>query len=109
PVSPPTAPVCSHAPPHPRPPPSLPTRRSSDLVVLTSARGIRARSIAEHVLMVTIALARRLPHALRAQMAHHWAQEELEGPFSDEIGRAQSELQSLTNIVCPLLLYKKND
>ena len=47
-------------------------------VVLTSARGIRARSIAEHVLGVTIALARRLPAALRAQAAHRWAQEELE-------------------------------
>jgi phosphoglycerate dehydrogenase-like enzyme len=47
-------------------------------VVLTSARGIRARSIAEHVLGVTIALARRLPAALRAQTAHRWAQEELE-------------------------------
>jgi phosphoglycerate dehydrogenase-like enzyme len=51
-------------------------------VVITSARGIRARSIAEHVLMVTIALARRLPHAMRAQAAHHWAQDELEGPSS---------------------------
>jgi phosphoglycerate dehydrogenase-like enzyme len=49
-------------------------------VVLTSARGIRARAIAEHVLGVTIALARRLPHAMRAQAAHHWAQDELEGP-----------------------------
>jgi len=47
-------------------------------VVLTSARGIRARSIAEHVLGVTIALARRLPATLRAQTAHRWAQEELE-------------------------------
>jgi phosphoglycerate dehydrogenase-like enzyme len=47
-------------------------------VVLTSARGIRARSIAEHVLGVTIALARRLPAALRAQAAHRWAQDELE-------------------------------
>ena len=47
-------------------------------VVLTSARGIRARSIAEHVLGVTIALARRLPATLRAQAAHRWAQEELE-------------------------------
>src|SRR5262245_28821598 len=49
-------------------------------VVVTSARGIRARSIAEHVIGVTIALARRLPHALRAQAAHRWAQDELEGP-----------------------------
>jgi phosphoglycerate dehydrogenase-like enzyme len=51
-------------------------------VVLTSARGIRARSIAEHVIGVTIALARRLPAALRAQHAHRWAQNELEGPES---------------------------
>ena len=51
-------------------------------VVLTSARGIRARAIAEHVIGVTIALARRLPAAMRAQMAHHWAQNELEGPTS---------------------------
>jgi phosphoglycerate dehydrogenase-like enzyme len=47
-------------------------------VVLTSARGIRARSIAEHVLGVTIALARRLPATLRAQADRRWAQEELE-------------------------------
>jgi phosphoglycerate dehydrogenase-like enzyme len=49
-------------------------------VVITSARGIRARAMAEHVLGVTIALARRLPHAIRAQSAHRWAQDELEGP-----------------------------
>ena len=47
-------------------------------VVLTSARGIRARSIAEHVLGVTIALARLFPATLRAQSSHLWAQEELE-------------------------------
>ena len=47
-------------------------------VVITSARGVRARSIAEHVLGVTIALARRLPATLRAQAAHRWAQDELE-------------------------------
>jgi D-2-hydroxyacid dehydrogenase (NADP+) len=51
-------------------------------VVITSAKGIRARSIAEHVIGVTIALARRLPHAMRAQAAHRWAQDELEGPES---------------------------
>src|ERR1700704_4903375 len=47
-------------------------------VVLTSARGIRARSMAEHVLGVTIALARLIPATLRAQAEHRWAQEELE-------------------------------
>jgi phosphoglycerate dehydrogenase-like enzyme len=51
-------------------------------VVITSAKGIRARSIAEHVIGVTIALARRLPHAIRAQTEHRWAQDELEGPDS---------------------------
>ncbi len=49
-------------------------------VVITSARGIRARAIAEHVLGVIIALARHLPVAIRAQAARYWAQEELEGP-----------------------------
>jgi phosphoglycerate dehydrogenase-like enzyme len=49
-------------------------------IVITSARGIRARAIAEHVLGVTIALARQLPAAIRAQAAHRWAQDELEGP-----------------------------
>src|SRR5206468_4675658 len=49
-------------------------------VVITSARGIRARAIAEHVLGVTIALARHLPVAIRAQAARYWAQGELEGP-----------------------------
>jgi phosphoglycerate dehydrogenase-like enzyme len=51
-------------------------------VIVTSARGIRARSIAEHVIGVTIALARQLPLAMRAQVEHRWAQDELEGPAS---------------------------
>jgi D-2-hydroxyacid dehydrogenase (NADP+) len=51
-------------------------------VILTSARGVRARSIAEHVIGVTIALARQLPLAVRAQAQHRWAQDELEGPAS---------------------------
>jgi phosphoglycerate dehydrogenase-like enzyme len=51
-------------------------------VVITSARAIRARAMAEHVLGVTIALARQLPLALRAQAAHEWAQDRLEGTAS---------------------------
>ena len=47
-------------------------------VVLTSARGVRARAIAEHVLGVTIALARQLPLVLRRQAAHEWALNEIE-------------------------------
>jgi phosphoglycerate dehydrogenase-like enzyme len=52
-------------------------------IVITSARGIRARAIAEHVLGVTLALARRLPVAIRAQAAHRWAQEEIESASAD--------------------------
>ena len=48
-------------------------------VVITNARGIRARAMAEHVLGVTIALARQLPAVLRYQAAHHWGQDVLEG------------------------------
>src|SRR5205814_9642785 len=52
-------------------------------VVITSARGIRARAIAEHTLGVTIALARKLPVAIRAQAQRRWAQDELEGAGAD--------------------------
>jgi phosphoglycerate dehydrogenase-like enzyme len=48
-------------------------------IVVTTARGIRARAIAEHVLGVTVALARQLHVAVRRQAAHQWAQDELEG------------------------------
>lgn len=47
-------------------------------IVLTSARGVRARAIAEHVLGVTIALARQLHVAIRHQAAHEWALDQLE-------------------------------
>jgi phosphoglycerate dehydrogenase-like enzyme len=59
----------------------FPELLASDVVV-TSARGVRARSIAEHVIGVTIALARQLPVAIRAQVEHRWAQDDLEGPAS---------------------------
>ena len=44
-------------------------------VVITNARGVRARSMAEHVLAVTLALARQLHTALRHQVNHSWAQD----------------------------------
>jgi phosphoglycerate dehydrogenase-like enzyme len=59
----------------------FPELLASDVVV-TGARGVRARAMAEHVLGVTIALARQLPLAIRAQAAHEWAQDQLEGPDS---------------------------
>ena len=52
-------------------------------VVITSARGIRARAIAEHTLGVAIALARKFPVAIRAQAERRWAQDELEGAGVD--------------------------
>ena len=48
-------------------------------IVVTSARGIRARAMAEHVLGVSIALARGLHIAVRRQVAHQWALDEIEG------------------------------
>jgi phosphoglycerate dehydrogenase-like enzyme len=47
-------------------------------IVLTSARGVRARAMAEHVLAVMFALARQLPLAFRRQMEHRWALDEIE-------------------------------
>lgn len=47
-------------------------------ILVTSARGIRARAIAEHVMGVTIALARLLPLVVRRQTEHAWALEEVE-------------------------------
>jgi phosphoglycerate dehydrogenase-like enzyme len=47
-------------------------------IILTSARGVRARPIAEHVLAVTLALARQLHTAMRHQATHTWSLDELE-------------------------------
>lgn len=44
-------------------------------VVMTNSRGMSAGTIAEHVLAVTLALFRRLPHAFRSQSAREWAQD----------------------------------
>jgi phosphoglycerate dehydrogenase-like enzyme len=47
-------------------------------IILTSARGVRARPIAEHVMAVTLALARQLPLTIRRQASHQWALDEIE-------------------------------
>jgi len=44
-------------------------------LVITNSRGMSAGTIAEHVLAVTLALFRRLPHAFRSQAAREWAQD----------------------------------
>lgn len=49
-------------------------------VVLTNSRGISADTIAEHVLLVTLAVFRKLPRAIRAQAAGEWVHDELVAP-----------------------------
>jgi phosphoglycerate dehydrogenase-like enzyme len=44
-------------------------------IVITNSRGMSADTIAEHVLAVTLAIFRRLPHAFRSQASHEWAQD----------------------------------
>jgi phosphoglycerate dehydrogenase-like enzyme len=51
-------------------------------IVLTSARGVRARAIAEHVIGMAIALARQLPWVLAKQRDHRWALDEIEASGS---------------------------
>jgi phosphoglycerate dehydrogenase-like enzyme len=47
-------------------------------IVVTTARGVRARAIAEHVLGTTLALARQLPLVLERQRDRQWALDEME-------------------------------
>ncbi len=49
-------------------------------VELTNSRGLSARTIAEHVLAVTLAIFRRLPLAFERQRARTWAQDEIPAP-----------------------------
>jgi phosphoglycerate dehydrogenase-like enzyme len=47
-------------------------------IVLTSARGVRARAIAEHVMLMALALARQLPLVLKRQSERAWALDEID-------------------------------
>lgn len=46
-------------------------------VVLTNARGIHSKPMAEHILGMIIAMSRRFPDAFRFQRESHWAQQEI--------------------------------
>jgi phosphoglycerate dehydrogenase-like enzyme len=49
---------------------------ASDIVV-TNSRGVHAGVMAEHVIMMILAMLRRLPVAVRRQAEHRWAQREI--------------------------------
>ena len=51
---------------------------AASAIVLTSARGVRARAIAEHVMLMALALARQLPLVMRRQSERVWALDEIE-------------------------------
>jgi D-2-hydroxyacid dehydrogenase (NADP+) len=53
-----------------------PELRASDVVV-TNASGVHSVPMAEHILGLLIALARRFPSAFRHQMNSHWGQQEI--------------------------------
>jgi phosphoglycerate dehydrogenase-like enzyme len=49
-------------------------------IVITNSRGMSADTIGEHVVAVTMALFRRLPLAIRRQVQHDWAMDEISAP-----------------------------
>jgi phosphoglycerate dehydrogenase-like enzyme len=56
----------------------LSSELAASAIVLTSARGVRARAIAEHVILMALALARQLPLVLERQSERTWALDEIE-------------------------------
>ena len=56
----------------------LSSELAASTIILTSARGVRARAIAEHVIMMALALARQLPLVLKRQADRTWALDEIE-------------------------------
>lgn len=57
---------------------SFPELQRSNVVV-TNARGVHSVQVAEHAVSLMLALARRLPDAVRYQLRRHWAQQEIWG------------------------------
>jgi phosphoglycerate dehydrogenase-like enzyme len=69
-------------------------------VVLTNARDVHGPVVAEHVIALVLALAKRLPSAFRYQQAGQWAQDEIwrESPRPREIAGATLGLIGLGSI-----------
>ena len=56
----------------------FPAMRASE-VILTNSRGMNADAVAEHALLLLLAVTRRLPEAVRAQEARRWISNDLSG------------------------------
>jgi phosphoglycerate dehydrogenase-like enzyme len=86
----------------------LATELASTPIVLTSARGIRAGAMAEHVIAVTLALLRQLHTAIRRQRDRRWALDELEGRIHTLHGRRMTIIglgtigQAVARLAVPL-------
>ncbi|MBI3662067.1 MAG: D-2-hydroxyacid dehydrogenase [Acidobacteria bacterium] len=61
-------------------------------VVLTNASGVHSVPMAEHILGMLIALARRFPSAFRHQMNSHWGQQEI---WNDQLRPRELQGQTL--------------
>lgn len=77
----------------------IPELQASDIVV-TSARGVHGPVVAEHVIALILALAKRLPSAFGYQRTHEWAQERMwnESPRPREIAGATLGLVGIGSI-----------
>src|SRR5262249_59367082 len=89
--------------------PSFPTRRSSDLVERQLARGLpeaEAAALWECLFLTLPEIGALLGH-VRAHAAHGWVYPAVAFAAHTRSEEHTSELQSLTNLVCRLLLEKK--
>src|SRR5579872_402719 len=71
-------------------------------VILTNARGVHGPVVAEHVIALIFAFAKKIPEAVRFQQQHHWAQEALwrGHPRPREVAGATLGLVGLGSIGC---------
>lgn len=69
-------------------------------VILTNARSVHGPVVAEHALALILAMAKKLPQAMRFQVAHVWGQQQLweECPGPREIAGATLGVIGLGNI-----------
>ncbi len=86
-----------------------PELRGSDIVV-TNARDVHGPVVAEHAMALTLALAKRLPQAVKYQQQKHWAQHDLWNatPRPRELKGATMTIIGLGGIGRPLARMAKS-